>query len=627
MPTIQLNSEISFLKYLNNNLLYLTTKQNEIKLLSLPDFQILQNITHEYITTDAKLPTISSDAKLLSFINNDKIYILSTQNLKILNSIEIDEEVIDISFDDDSTYIFITKMSGKVLQYRYNARTPLAIYNTQSTIYKTIIEGSKFLTLGKNIFLYDTYTHQKQTITINSKTSIKSAIFLDKYNICFGDNSGYVYIYNLKTCKTVKKISTQFKKITQLIKMHNSRYLMVGGDDNFTILIDTQIQKIIAYKYLYFEKKILIIQKSDANKLMVLFENNSLKTVELSNPNQLRALIEADEITEAYKLIERNVMLEDSAEHKILEQYYKEAYKNALLSLINKNRFLAKKFLEDYIDIKSKKDEIEKLFKAYEHYEYLKLLYHEKKISLCYALVEKHPPLKMTPQYKKLEEIYKNALLNAQFYISKDEQQKAKEILQTYLIINSKRNVVKLLLNSNQLKGINSIDNFNILNKSISKLDISMLQFHKAYNNGNYKLCYEILDENPNLHDLELSTILTKHYNTVIYRCDEYALKGDIQNVKKELGELIHISTRRDKIGSLLKVSFHVKIKLLTSYKTIKQAENMIYSYLDIFGIDDEIVTLMQNYELLTSSKLAISEDQNIEKPKDAWYKSGYFNQ
>ncbi|MBN2782210.1 MAG: hypothetical protein JXQ66_03105 [Campylobacterales bacterium] len=621
----ELGSDISTFECLNDNLIFLSTKQNSVQLLSALDFTTLQNITHQHIDQDAKLFTTSIDAKLLAFANNKKVYILSTQNLKILNSVEIGEDILGISFNNSSTYIFVTLSNGEILQYRYNARTLLSRYCTYSKINHLSINSTKLLSVGKNISLFDTFTHQKSNIVIDSKSSISYGLFLDQDSICLGDNSGYLYFFSLKNHKITKKISTQFKKITQILKMQNSRYIMVAGDDDFTILIDTKVQKIISYKYLQFEKKILSIQKFEINKLIVLFDNNIAKIVELSNPTELQFLIYENKIEEAYKFVEKNVMLEDTLEHKMLEQIYKSAYREATLSLINKNRFLARKMLENFLNIKSKKDEIDKLFKAYENYEYLKELYHDKKISLCYALIDKYPPLKMTSQYKRLEERYKQALLNAQFYISSKKLEEAKEVLQDYLIINSKRNVVKMLLNSNRLKGVNSIDNFNILNKTISKLDISMLKLHKAYSSGNFKLCYEILDSNKNLHDLELSTILTKHYNNMIYRCDEYALKGDIQNLKKELGDFIHISTRRDKIGSLLRVAFHVKIKQLISYKTIKQAENMIYSYLDIFGIDSEIVVIMKKYELFTNSKLAISEEQNTQKFKDFWYFSGYF--
>ena len=60
--------------------------------------------------------------------------------------------------------------------------------------------------------------------------------------------------------------------------------------------------------------------------------------------------------------------------------------------------------------------------------------------------------------------------------------------------------------------------------------------------------------------------------------------------------------------------------------RIFKEVENMIYSYMDIFGIDFELSILMKKFEDISSVKLAISDHQQITKIKDAWYYSQYFN-
>lgn len=106
--------------------------------------------------------------------------------------------------------------------------------------------------------------------------------------------------------------------------------------------------------------------------------------------------------------------------------------------------------------------------------------------------------------------------------------------------------------------------------------------------------------------------------------CENYALQGDIQSIKETLQELINIPTRVQRTGDLLRLSFYTKIKHLISKNKFKSAENIIYSYIDIFGLDTEIKTLMRTYEKLYGNKLAITANQNLMKERNVWLNSEF---
>jgi hypothetical protein len=101
--------------------------------------------------------------------------------------------------------------------------------------------------------------------------------------------------------------------------------------------------------------------------------------------------------------------------------------------------------------------------------------------------------------------------------------------------------------------------------------------------------------------------------------CEVFALKGDIKSIKDRLGELIKVPTRLTKTGDLLRVSFHSKIKGLLAKKSYLNAENIIYSYIDIFGTDSEILSLMRIHEKITQKKLAFTLHQEHIVPRDNW--------
>jgi ABC-type multidrug transport system ATPase subunit len=118
---------------------------------------------------------------------------------------------------------------------------------------------------------------------------------------------------------------------------------------------------------------------------------------------------------------------------------------------------------------------------------------------------------------------------------------------------------------------------------------------------------------------VELGELLENHWSKLMQKCEEYALAGNIKEIKKTLGELIGLYSRRNKIGDLLRVSFHVRIKTLSGKKDFKAAEAIIYSYIDIFGIDSEISEIMKKFEKSTKQKLAISEAQFERPRRDKW--------
>ncbi len=111
-----------------------------------------------------------------------------------------------------------------------------------------------------------------------------------------------------------------------------------------------------------------------------------------------------------------------------------------------------------------------------------------------------------------------------------------------------------------------------------------------------------------------------------MHQCEEYASKGNIKNIKITLGQLIELNARRDKIGDLLRVSFQVQIKFLLARKNFNSAKNIIYSYIDIFGTDTEMKSLMKKYEAISNKSLAITQNDGEYISRDNWIHSKIIN-
>ena len=144
-------------------------------------------------------------------------------------------------------------------------------------------------------------------------------------------------------------------------------------------------------------------------------------------------------------------------------------------------------------------------------------------------------------------------------------------------------------------------------------------QLLKAYEENNFRLCYETIDEYK-LYSHELALLLEGHWKKLMRNCEEFALNGEAKGILTTLQELLFIQTRTQKIGDLLRLSFYTKITQLQTEKLYQSTENIIYSYIDIFGFDQEIAELIKNYELVSRKKIAIFNNASDRKSRSFWW-------
>lgn len=537
---------------------------------------------------------------------------------------------------------------------------------------------------GGALFIIDLHSKIQREILIEQGSRINALCFIDENTLVSANVDGDVLVHSLQDTKEAKLIDAPFKNIRDIVKTPNSDYIIVSGNTNYVALLDIKKAKVALAKYIEFEQNVSKITLLHDESLFVALENSQILNAKLPNRIQLKELVMQNSLFEAYRLLENEPILHNTIEYKLLEKRYKDIYKEALNALINQNKTLALKCIIPLKGIRSKEHEINALFKAFEHYDRFKILYFEKKYALCFTMCKKFEALMQTPLYSKIEEAWRDSFKNAYRHILLGDVQSAKALMHEYLTLISKREIIKLLLTQDDdfmafLRAVDDNDfqsadelayknklfletpTFITLNqsieKNIKKIDLlikqgelkkakehlklfknttfmkdelerlitsfnSMIKLQNAYKLSDLKTCYEILDTNKNLNSTELGLILNKRWAALVSECEEYALQGDAKSIKIALENLINVNTRKDKIGDLLRVSFQSKIKVFLVNKNYQGAQNIIYSYIDIFGNDNEMKSLMNTYEYLSAKKLAITIADKERTPRDEWLKS-----
>jgi DNA-binding beta-propeller fold protein YncE len=688
-------SEIKAIKSLNKTDVAIVSQHNGIKVFSPTEQEQKNSFNNKLISSKTRDIAFSDDGEYFAIANmGDKnIHIFHIESKKHIKTIKTPHEISKLIFDNSSRYIFASTISGRVLQYKIDNSTLLArvcsfISNTKRQSYVSALFNYKHLLatagFGDKIYIINTHSNQKTELISSSKARVTSFAFKNNSELISANIEGLIEVYDLFENKNIYQIETPFTNIAQICLVPNSDFILIHNKENSIALLNYKTKKIVKHKYIDVGEKISVINMHSEAEVIIGLLSGKVLRVQLPNRSLLLELIQQNRYEDAYDLIEYSEVLKSSREYKRLENLYSSSFKNCVDALSKQNHKLAEKSIEKFIHIGSKKGEIKELFKAFENYPRLQILYLEKKLPLAFALCNKHQALKHTFQYQKLNEAWIEHFKDAQRQLTLGRLKDAKAILSVYNTVISKRELIQAVLhNSKEFlvfikhfedknytesekilskfpifasaptytpepldveKTIANIESLIVksdfasakkeiinlknntqevaaINKLIKKLKLSST-LQKYYDNNDFFSCYKILDLNLFLINTELGTFLEKHWYKLMQESEEYALKGDIKNVKKTMGELLTLTSRTEKTGSFLRISFHIKIKQLMAKKNYKTAESLIYSYIDIFGLDNEMQDLMRQFETLSKLKLALSEGQNQRPARDAWVDS-----
>ncbi len=701
---ISARSEITQLEVLDGDKAAISTKEHGIKIFSIDKCKLIKSLSGKTLSSKTTALTFSPNGKILAYANSDTIYVIEVSTHKLIKTIQINSEEIEIlRFDPSSTYVVAGTKNGRVFQYKHDNSSllsrlcsfPYQTESPRSKIRKNFVSSFAFYKqkvacsgYDGAIFIIDLLSRANKKVLSHARVRIDALCFLDENTIISGNVDGVIQITPLKDERLHRRINAPFTKITQILPMPNPNYVMVSSNSDYLAIVDIKNYKILDSKYLEFEDKISKIALCSNETLLVGLENFKLLRVELPSAAQLQSLITGNYLEEAFKLVISEPMLRDSIEHKKLQDIYQKRYEKAANALLRNNVDAAKGFVDEFANVPSKKEEIYALFKGFEEYPKFISLVFGYKYSLAYAMSVKYPALKQTSPYKEMEKSWKEAFSDAQRQMLQNREEIAKKTLTPYMTTTSKRALIKFILNDNKkfLEFLKAIENRefetmeklakefetftqiptyvalrNKLEDNVKKAkeyvnlgkvalakgylekmketpsfqDITLKLYREcenvnrlqaAYDKNELRACYEMLDSHKRLSETVLGGLLEERWSKLISKAEAYALNGDMRGVKQTLGHLIKVRSRVDKIGELLRISFHVKIKQLLSKKNLEKANAIIRTYLDTFGVDTEISEIIELFTQNGGVEIDLTPMNRKYRKRDNWIKSAYFN-
>ncbi|MDH4944900.1 hypothetical protein [Sulfurimonas sp. C5] len=621
--------------------------------------------------TKAVLQTIISytgDIEILHFVQNSPYLITGTKNGRVVQY-RYDGKT---SLSRLCSFPFNNPIGKKVIDKNYVG----AIESNDTYVACSGYGGA--ITIIK----LHSLTH-KQTIQ-SARVRVNTLKFINNELLISATIDSNIYFHNLTQYRHTKTITSPVGIVSTIIPIPNTNYAMVSGESNKIALLDLNAQKVVSNELIKFNLNVKSFTLVEEDTIVAVLEDNSVEKTSFSRLEEFEDLIKRNLLERAYLLVEKNPLLLSTPAYQELEDIYNRLYNQALDALINSNKQEAMILLSQFSTIKSKKDDINLVLNSFEQYKKFHTLVLAKKHHLAYSISENYPTLKRTYPYKKLEDEFKKTFDFAQKQIKIGRMDIADEILSVYKSVQSKKLLVKLLIHNNKdfllflsaIKTKNYQNIASLIKKNsvfaqlpqyqdlLDKLQNKLLEIRNNiyqtdipiaiekikqvqyipqireqlqelfelanntktllsyYEKNDFFNCYLTLDKSKSLEPLKLSKMLESHWLKRIDKCENLALKGDLKGIKEVLGELIVLKSRSAKVGDLIRLCFQTKIKQLLSKRAYTKAESIIYSYIDIFGLDTEIKTLMRTYEKLSQKKLAITTNQELFKDRDAWLES-----
>ncbi len=680
-------SQVTSLKTTTTNDLIFSTKEDGIKIFNLNTSLLKAHFSDRFLNATVDATTFNKTATTMAYATQKAIYVLDLVKKEFLKVIPIESCVKKMSFDQSSKYLITGDENGRVLQYSYLVSTPLSRLCSLNVSAMTSTKNLLALGSddGK-VMIVDIYSRTNNIVFKDSISHINALSFLNDNLLLCGDDDGLVSVYSTIAKKLLKQIQTPLKAIDQMIILHDQNFVLLSSKTNYLSIIDLKTYKTVHKKVVEFKDTVVKIASISQNDIAVVLKNNEVKKLTLADENDLRSLILHNSLDEAYKLVESEPMLKYTKAYKELEDTYNTMYKKALVALNANDEKLASKILSMFVQTASKREQVRSLFRSYNHLDDLLSLYKYEKTAICYALVAKYKELENTAVFRKLEAIWREEFRSAQVDMLKGNTSKAESTMQKYKTVASKKEMVDLVLKQSEefKKFLLALDKNNYTeaeriantNKILTKIppyqrlqneleykveqiesfiyegeikkaktaivfienipnlkdkvesflkeceDFEILKSH--YEKNNFKACYQTLDSYPDLKKTQLGELLEKHWATLMQKCEDFALKGDIIGLKQALSELATLKSRVAKLGDLFRLTFHVKIKEYLALRNFRDVERTIYRYIDIFGLDYEIKELMKKYEHKKQIKLAITQDPSTNR--DSWIDSDFVN-
>lgn len=388
--------EIVAFEILQDNKAVYALQHKIIKSFSTLTCKTLSNLSLEYLSSQTTAVCSHKSLDLVAIANGKTIYIIETKTKMVLQTIiSYSGEITTLHFVQNSPYLITGTTNGRVVQYRHDGKSSLSrlcSFPFNNPIGKRVIGKNYVGAIDSNekyvacsgyggaitIIKLHSLTH-KQTIQA-ARVKVNTLKLLSDKLLISASIDANIYFHDLNKYKSTKTISSPIGNISKIIPIDNSNYVILAGEANKLALLDIEQKKVVSDNFVKFKHNVKFAELIDNNTIVAVLENNSVEKVSLTTIEELTELLNKNLLGDAFLLLEKNPMLQNTPEHRELEELYNKLYNKALNAFLNSNKKEAVELLMQFNKVKSKQKELDLIIDSFDQYKKFHTLVLEKNI-------------------------------------------------------------------------------------------------------------------------------------------------------------------------------------------------------------------------------------------------------
>ncbi len=676
---LQLHRPIVAIEYLDNGQIAIVDSGVAVRIYELDPIKLIDGfkLSIPLNTSLGQSADVSRDGNYVAFAVEKKgatVYHAKKKRL-LFHFSRHQGDVESIKIDPQSQYLATGGQDGKTFLWSLDTGQIVASLAHHADFVTAIDFSSNGLWVATGS--YDRYVQISNVsfLSQNIKLGVHSCAitalrFIEKHRILAGDKNGNILVWDYFEKKVIKRLTKIFDEIVALEPTSDNNFLFAACKGGIVALFDLQKYELVASRYLKYTKPIRkLCFIADSNRLIVGFEDGEVQIVApLKEEMTMKKFIENGEFGKAYQLATENPILYYTETFQGLESIWEEKLSQAIALLKEDRKKEAEKILTPFMKEGSKRLLIQSIFRDYSEYHRFKTAIEKEKYSLAYSLAFKFPMLKESPEFQKMEKIWKKRLEQIKkLILKKGGEDQIRELLKPFRGIAEKTTEIQEFLNKKEVyrlfmrlllkqdyKTIYDLARHHPIvfefdeYKKLKKIAESLIKkAKKALEEGHYaevmqitdKLkefpeykeaaqkmsesanlyatamryfadkkyadIYRLLQNYPELEESQVVRNLEKVWMQAVRQAEQYAAKGDAAGLKKYMKSFLELKPKWYKIITLFKQAYIKQLEMIEG-KDKERVRRGLQTYISHFGYDDLIAPLIQ--------RMGIKEPSSEEK-------------
>jgi|GEM_PF-2090747 len=560
--------------------------------------------------TPISATSFSRDGKFVSVGDtNGLIHTINLSTMKPFQLIDSGVGVRQLLFLS-SKYIISLDKSNSITLWRYTDGTKVKeLYKLSLTITKIALSiDEEFLfisTQDGNIILYNLVDHKvinRSYIRISSPiTGIESLV--ETGDLIVSDTSGHLHFFNIYEDQKLLARYIRLEKYKEAYKLIESNDILKFSNE--FLLLEKIWEKIIHKAEKLLEKG---VEDTIRVELMLEpFSNVAEKRDTISTLltdfkffKQFKHLIYQRNYYLAYDVATKHQALKKTKLYSALEHIWDEHFKRAKSIIFDKDgEDKAKEILLKFRGISDKATIIKNLFEQKNIFMNFQNLIRQRHYQAVFELVNKHPFLEGNSEYQDLLDKADDYYINAQLAMKKKSYDKAVDFSKFLLSLNDyKENAQKIIDEATNTK-----------------------EFLRLWKSKEFTKAYEIAEKNEYISEVDEFKIFEERWLDRVFKAEESASKGEIDEVKKWLREFFPVKQKFPKMASIFKIAYLKDMN--NTFEAMEQLAEItriievgVRNYIQLFGKDQEIMDFIDKVrtEKRFECKVEDIKEGNIDK-------------